>query len=86
MSGLDRIASPATGHFGGLDIQAHFLPQGAAEEGADAVGLPLSSGDELLHRRTVGPLQKFQNPASFATSAGCGGVWDAAGRLLDFAF
>jgi hypothetical protein len=52
-SGLDRVAPVARRPFGGQDLQAHFLLQGAAEEAADAVGLPLRSGDKLLQGGTL---------------------------------
>ena len=54
-SGLDRVGSLGR-LFGGHDLQSHFLLQRAAKEAADAVGLPLSRGDELLEGGTAGSL------------------------------
>jgi hypothetical protein len=75
---LDRVTPLARSPFAGHDLQVHFLFQGAAEEAANTVGLPLRSGNKLLQCGTAGSLQQFQNPARLATPARWSGVLDAA--------
>jgi hypothetical protein len=42
-SSFDRVASFSVRRFRGLDGEAHFLSQGAANETAHAMGLPFGS-------------------------------------------
>src|SRR5438046_1423921 len=71
-SSLDRVASFSVRRFRGLDREAHFLSQRAANETAHAMGLPFGSCHEVLQGDSVGPLEQFHNLGRFAAPAGCG--------------
>src|SRR5712692_3471375 len=71
-SRFDRVASFSVRRFRGLDGQAHFLSQGAADETAHAMGLPFGSCHEVLQGDSMRPLEQLHNLGRFAAPAGCG--------------
>src|SRR6267378_7029399 len=84
-SRFDRVASFSVRRFRGLDGQAHFLSQRAANETAHAMGLPFGSCHEVLQGDSVGPLEQFHNLGRFAAAAGCGmpgAMCPFAGRVV----
>jgi hypothetical protein len=69
-SGLDGVAALAVFRLGGLDRQAHFLANGAADETANAVRLPPSGFHQLLHSGSVPAFEQIQDFGGEATLVG----------------
>ena len=69
-SSFDRVTSFSVRRFRGLDGQAHFLSQRAADETAHAMGLPVGSCHEVLQSDSMGPLKQLHNLGRFAAPAG----------------
>src|SRR6266852_340720 len=85
-SNFDRVASFSVRRFRGLDGEAHFLSQRAADETAHAVGLPFGYCHEVLQGDSMRALEQIHNLGRFAAPAGSGRL-DAVcpfARLLVF--
>ncbi len=59
--------------FGGFNVEAHFLAQGAGEEAAHGVGLPVGSFHEVVQSHAARPLQQVQDFGRLACWAGATG-------------
>jgi hypothetical protein len=70
-SRLNRISALPRCALGRLDLQAHFLPQGTAEEPAHAVGLPFGGLHECLQCGAFVPLQQPQDYCCFTAHTRC---------------
>src|SRR6267378_1011022 len=70
-SRFDRVASFSVRRFRGLDGQAHFLSQRAANETAHAMGLPFGSRHQVLQSDSMRALKQLHNLGRFAAQAGC---------------
>src|SRR5436190_8652811 len=71
-SNFDRVASFSGSRFRGLDGQAHFLSQRAADETAHAMGLPFSSCHQVLQSDSMRALEQLHNLGRFAATARSG--------------
>ena len=67
-SAPDRVAALPVFALGGSDLEAHLLANGARQETANRMRLPVGSFHELLQRGSVRPTEQPQDLSSFAPS------------------
>src|SRR5215831_1638996 len=77
----DAVDPLAVVPFGGLNRQAHFLAERAADEPTHAVRLPTGSLHNLSARRSVLALEQVQDRGLLATSAGHDGLLATLGAF-----
>src|SRR5579884_2984096 len=89
MAGLLRqpVRAVALGRLEGLDLETHFLPQGATDEAPDRVGLPAGSLGDLGERCPLLAAQQLEDFGLLAALAGFalfarGGLLGAGGLRL----
>jgi len=79
---LDLVSPFSVPALSGKDGQAHLLAEGAADESAHAVSLPVGRCHDLLQGHAAFALHQFEDLSGLATLARRGRVLGHFGRLL----